>query len=89
VAAFGLKTATSTLRKHLAVEHPNDWISTCDKEHIEIKAYGVQEFIAKYRQEKGEQPPDAEGRPRQPYSREGFVDAIVEWIVTDDQVNSI
>jgi hypothetical protein len=80
-----VKTGTSTLRKHLATEHTHDWITTCDEKKIEIKAAGhIYKLIVKYREENHD---TGAGKTRLPFSREGFIDAIVEFIVADDQVN--
>jgi hypothetical protein len=85
VATFSTKTGTSTLRKHLATEHTHDWITTCDEKNINIKAAAhIQELIAEYR---NEQHHAGEGRTRVPFSKEAFVDAIMEFIIADDQVN--
>ena len=87
---YGLKTGTGTLRKHLFENHANDWISACDAQKIPITAKEAQPALAEYRTHQGMSP---EGAPhantqRRTYTPDKFVEAIVEWIVADDQVCS-
>jgi hypothetical protein len=89
---YGLKTGTGTLRKHLFEHHADDWISACDTQKIPITAKEAQPILADYRARQGM---SAEGVPdahtpgqRRTYTPDGFVEAIVEWIVADDQVRS-
>jgi hypothetical protein len=87
VACFAKSTSTGTLRTHLATVHLHEWVAACDKEKIKISAKSVQELVTEYRNNNGEERPSKTGeRKRKPYSRKGFVNAIVEFIVTDDQV---
>ena len=62
------------------------WVSICDKKDIKITASSVAKHVAAYRAECGEIP-DTDDTARQKFSNEAFVDAIVEWIVADDQVD--
>jgi len=93
VQPFKNTTGTTVLRAHLANEHIENWVETCDKFKISITAQVAQKAVNAYRQRRG-QPQEASSRSEGPvphvreYSREAFVDAIVEWIVADDQVRS-
>jgi hypothetical protein len=82
VAQFGMKTATGPLRRHLFENHIDAWVDACDKMGIKIKAKEAQVPVQEYRQER----PSQSESDRKPYSKEAFVDAIVEFIVGDDQV---
>jgi len=67
------------------------WVDTCDKFKIPIKAQVAQKAINDYRQKWGQPqaPSDGSQVPPPPiceYSHEAFVDAIVEWIVANNQV---
>jgi hypothetical protein len=83
VADFALTTGTSNLRKHLYNEHLEQWVTSCDDLKIEITAQAALPFVKKFRQEPAETPLESE-HPE--YSKEAFVEAILEFIVGDDQV---
>lgn len=89
VTNFSLKTGSGTMRSHLSHQHTHDWILTCDANDIKITATGVQEILVEYRSSQGEEHTDSANKSRKPYSREAFVDALVEFIVADDQVSKI
>ena len=91
VRPFSKATGTTVLRNHLASEHVASWVDTCDKFKIPIKAQVAQKAVNDYRQKRGQPQAPSNGSqvpppPIHEYSREAFVDAIVEWIVADDQV---
>ena len=91
VRPFSKATGTTVLRNHLASEHVASWVDTCDKFKIPIKAQVAQKAVNDYRQKRGQPQAPSNGSqvpppPIREYSREAFVDAIVEWIVADDQV---
>jgi len=71
--------------------HPDAWISGCDKLGIDITAKGAQSTVREFRRRWGEATAsdDDPENLRQRYSPEAFVDAIVDFIVSDDQVNSL
>ena len=79
---YGAKTATSTNRKHLTSCHLEAWVMACKRRNISIKNEAAQ------RAAEGIQPDSADRYPRKPYSKEAFVDSIVEFIVGDDLVCS-
>ena len=89
VHSFGLNTGTTTLRRHLVSEHIGDWVTLCDKLGIKITAETVTKEVANIQGESEQSECDANKKPeRRNYSRETFVDAILAWDVTDDQVCS-
>jgi hypothetical protein len=85
VTHFGMNTGTSVLRKHLYTDHINQWVTTCDNLKIPITAQTAKEAVRKFRKEPTATPLESE-RPK--YSREAFIDAIVDWVVGDDQVRN-
>jgi hypothetical protein len=83
VASFGSTTSTSNLRKHLYNEHLEQWVTSCDTLDIKITAQAAIPAVKAFRQE----PVDTDLESKRPkYSKETFVEAIVEFIVGDDQV---
>jgi len=85
VSAFSLVTGTTNLRKHLYNEHLEQWVTTCDDLKIEITAQAAIPAVKQFRQEPVDTPLESE-RPE--YSKEAFVEAILEFIVGDDQVSA-
>ena len=89
IHSFSLNTGTTTLCRHLVLEHIRDWVTSCDKLGIEITAEMVAKEVANFQGE-SEQP--EYGTNKKPehrnYSHEAFVDAILAWVVADDQVHS-
>jgi hypothetical protein len=83
VSTFGTTTSTSNLRKHLFTEHIATWLESCKDLNITITASAAVEAIRKFRKEPAATPLESE-RPQ--YSREAFIDAIVDFVVGDDLV---
>ena len=89
VHSFGLNTGTTTLCQHLVLEHTGDWVTSCDKLGIKITAETVAKEVTNFRGESEQSECDANQKPeRRNYSHEAFVDVILAWVVTDDQVCS-
>ncbi|KAJ7817323.1 hypothetical protein B0H13DRAFT_1923007 [Mycena leptocephala] len=90
--AFSLNTSTGTMRKHLYERHADEWISGCDQLGIPITAKDAQPAVEKFRQRYGQQSgtggTTSGAKGRRPFSHEAFVDALVEFIVGDDQIRS-
>ena len=61
------------------------WVSICDKKGIKITASSVAKCVAAYHEECG-QIPQTDNTTCQKFSKKAFIDAIVEWMVADDQV---
>ncbi|KAK6991690.1 hypothetical protein R3P38DRAFT_3227535 [Favolaschia claudopus] len=80
---------TDVLRKHIYTEHPNEWITGCARLNIQIIANEAQPAIQEYKRRQGHLSSNAEAaaqiKGRRLFSHEAFVDAIVEFIVGDDQ----
>ena len=80
---FESATGTSNLRKHLYTSHLEQWVSSCQQLNLKITAKAalpvVQEFL--------KMPATPSLEPQQEYSKEAFINALVEFIVGDDQVS--
>ena len=83
VTNFSSTTSTSNLWKHLFTDHIEKWITSCEKLHISITAAAAVEAIRLFRKEPATTSLESE-RPK--YSKEAFIDAVVDFIVGDDQV---
>ena len=71
------------MRKHLFSEHIDDWVTACDDLKIPITATTAMEAVQKICQE----PPATQLESERPeYSKEAFIDALVDFIVGDDLV---
>jgi hypothetical protein len=87
---YSKATSTGILRKHLFEHHLDVWVAGCDQLNIPIKAKEAKPFVDDYRARKehtaaGASDPKPQEK-RTEFSQEAFVDAIVEFIVGDDQV---
>jgi hypothetical protein len=83
VSTFKHSTSVSILRKHLYKNHIEQWVTTCDKLKIPITAKSAEEPVRIFRKEPA---PSLLESERPTYSKEAFVNAIVDFIVGDDQV---
>jgi hypothetical protein len=83
VSDFSVTTSTSGLRKHLFTDYIAEWITSCDDLNIPITAAAAVEAIRKFRKEPETTPLESE-HPQ--YSKEAFIDAIVDFVVGDDLV---
>ena len=84
IASFAVTTSTSSLRKHLFSDHIEEWSTACDSLKIPVIAPIAVEAIRKFCNEPISTQLEAE-RPE--YSKEAFIDAIVDFVVGDDQVS--
>lgn len=89
---YGASTASGTKRKHLFTVHLDDWVSSCDDLKIKITAKEAQPFVHEYRARQGQ--PSSFTRLQDvneipPFSNDTFIDAIVDFIVADDQVSPL
>lgn len=87
---FSKSTSSGILRKHLYEHHLDVWVAGCDHLKISIKAKEAKPYVEDYRartecRTAGSHPEPPEKRTQ--FSQEAFVDAIVEFIVGDDQVS--
>jgi hypothetical protein len=87
VTTYGDGSSTGTLRNHLCSEHIDDWVSSCDSMGIPLKAKGIKTAVDNYRQSQGQTTSDGMQKPRRQFSKEAFVDSIIEFIIADDQVS--
>jgi hypothetical protein len=84
VSSFGHSTSTSVLRRHLYANHIEQWVTICDELKIPIMAKCAEEPVRQFRKDPA---PSAESE-RPTYSKEAFVDAIVDFVIGDDQVRN-
>jgi hypothetical protein len=78
-----MTTGTGSLKKHLSGEHIEEWVTSCDDLGIKITAEGALPAVREFRVEP--EPTSLEGK-QQEYTKEEFLEAILEFIVGDDQV---
>ncbi|KAJ7148503.1 hypothetical protein C8R43DRAFT_889005 [Mycena crocata] len=82
-------TSSGVLRTHLYENHLDAWVEGCDQLKLTIKAEKAKKYVAEYRarkQQKTRTTPDTNSeKPRKEFSQDAFVDALVEFIVSDDQ----
>jgi hypothetical protein len=81
---FSVKTSTGVLQQHLAKSHIALWVSACEEKKIEIVAKEVQENLAQYHQQPQQTELEAN---RLEFSKESFLNALLEFIIADDQVS--
>jgi hypothetical protein len=90
VIQYKAGSSSSTLRTHLLSQHAKEWIQTCDQQGITITALGAEEAVCDYRKCHGGTVPQfragKKSQSRRPFTQEGFEDAIIDFIVADDQV---
>ena len=92
VVSYSDTTSKTVMRKHLANKHLVTWVQGCDQLNISISSSGkMKKNIEDYWQQTRSQGSleSANGKPDQPrteFSPEAFVDAIMEFIVANDQV---
>lgn len=87
VKDFSWKTGSTVCRNHLVDRHLGTWVVVCDKLRLPIVAPAVQTAVNNYRQRQGTYHMD-DGTPQsRPFTQEAFVDAIMEFIIADDQVS--
>lgn len=83
VVNFGANTGISNARRHLFTYHLGDWVKSCDEQNIRIRGAQAVHAVRKFRNLPEPTPLEAD---RQEFSKEGFVDAITDFIIGDDQV---
>ncbi|KAK7059465.1 hypothetical protein R3P38DRAFT_3522585 [Favolaschia claudopus] len=89
---FAPSTSTGILRRHLYERHLEVWVQGCDQLKIDITAREALPHVEAYRgkQNGSNSSSTADSAKKQPpFSNEAFVDAIVEWIVSDDQQSRV
>jgi len=94
VVSYSDTTSTTVMRKHLTDNHLATWVQGCDQLNISISSSGkMKKDIEDYRQQANIEargsPETANEKLDQPwteFSPEAFVDAIMEFIVGNDQV---
>ncbi|KAF8986458.1 hypothetical protein BDQ17DRAFT_1259637, partial [Cyathus striatus] len=86
ISHYKLSTTTGILRRHLANIHLDHWIPACDQLKITIgRSAEINSLIDAHREKHNENPTAKASPKRQPFSKEAFVEALVDWVVSDDQ----
>ncbi|KAK0460198.1 uncharacterized protein EV420DRAFT_1641527 [Desarmillaria tabescens] len=86
---YSMSTGTTSLRHHLIREHLKLWVTACDRLGTLIKGNGTK-AAEKFRKANGMTMPsdascsDTSSIPE--FSHDAFIDAIIEWIIADDQL---
>ena len=78
-----LETVHPTLRRHLTYDHIDTWVSICAQNRITIEAKAIAKKLDAYHNTCDQSVKQDNGATHQKFSREAFVDVIVERIVTD------
>lgn len=90
---FSKGTGSSNLREHLVDSHRNEWVKSCLEQGITIKGKDGLAAKAAYEAEQLggylTNPSELSSGDRPQFSREAFVDSLVEWIAADDQVGIV
>ena len=71
----------------MAQEHIDMWLSICNQKGIKDTEKSVARKVEAYCTSHGELVEQDSEATWQQYSKEAFVDAVLEWIVTDNQVS--
>ncbi|KAJ3518939.1 hypothetical protein NMY22_g13434 [Coprinellus aureogranulatus] len=93
IQSYSQNTGPSNLRTHLAEQHLADWVDACDeaKPSITITGTAAAEKADSYREKRdgfagAGRTKAPKGAPQQrAFSQEAFIDALISWIVSDDQ----
>lgn len=93
--SYKTTSSTTTYRTHLSTAHPNSWVEACDHLGIPISGKNFQPLVEKIRKQLANASrnapvsgtdAEANAAPRIPFSTEAFLDAIIDFVVADDQV---
>ena len=78
-------TIVSVYWLHHAKKHIDKWVLICNKAGINIEAATISKYILNYWPKTGDNDsgPTSAGKH---YSKAGLINAILEWIVADDQI---
>ncbi|KAK0245065.1 hypothetical protein EDD85DRAFT_943469 [Armillaria nabsnona] len=85
---YSIKTGMTGLQYHLIKDHLWLWVSACDKMGVLVKGVGIraaERFWCENSIAKFKEGPLSVDFTIPNYSHEAFVDAIVKWIIADDQ----
>lgn len=83
-----MSTSTDNCRRHFRDRHLGEWIQACDKMGVKITAKTVIHAVNAWRHPSTSLDSRVEADDVElVFTKEGFVDSLVEWIVSDDQVH--
>jgi hypothetical protein len=89
---YEITCSTTTLRRHLANNHWEAWIMSCMESGIEITSSSkevckaLDKFERKHGGEDSARAMDGSFPVYRAYTPKTFLDAIINWIIVDDQV---
>jgi hypothetical protein len=88
IKGFAMTTGTGVKRLHLVDCHVDKWVSSCDRLKLPITAKTVQDAVCNYRKRQGQvfSLSSTDSITRSSFSQEAFVNAIMNFIIADDQV---
>lgn len=89
VASYKKTSSTTSYRNHLSRFHLERWVACCDHLKIQIGGEEFQADVNRVRQQKPNQSGNDGLESRLAFSAEAFVDAIIDFVVGDDQVSLI
>ena len=82
ISVFKLTTGISNLCKHLFSVHIDQWIRCCDDLRISITSKNALAAVHKFQNE----PLETLESEHPGYTREGFVEVLLEFVIDDDLV---
>lgn len=92
---YSKNTGTTILRRHLYSTHTEEWITACKTLNISIKSAAALRVVSEWEDVDTDEEdstsdhevnPNADSEAWKPFTKEAFVDALIAWIVSDDQV---
>ncbi|TFK16775.1 hypothetical protein FA15DRAFT_661918 [Coprinopsis marcescibilis] len=85
IGDYSCNTGTCTMRQHLIAHHQDKWIPACLKMGLPLTLVKPKIALRQYCKVHGHASLDPAENVISPFSSEAFIDAIVEFIVADDQ----
>lgn len=93
VTKYAVGTSTYGLRKHLCNNHLDEWAKQCKEKKLVIGGEEARAIVADYWRQRGEMVDGANSsqsnQARLSFTAENFIQAILKFVVSDDQVHII
>lgn len=90
IASYSKTSSTSSYRTHLSKIHIARWVDSCDQLKIPISGDDFQPLVEEYRSQRDNRSKicteNSNIEERLAFSAEAFLDAIMDFVVGDDQV---
>lgn len=88
--SYGVGTGTYGLRKHLCNKHLDEWAKQCKEKKLVIGGQEARAIVADYWRQRGEVDDIVDiaqsDQVRPSFTNENFIQAIIKFVVSDDQV---